>query len=463
MVSTASDVDRYIGTMINNFVNKQHKIEVEEFIHVRGTKERNGRTNKPLSRYTIRNDTQALLSLDHFLKNKPFKDATQENLEEYERFLKNEYSSPGGKKKTKGLTDATVEQYMIHVKRFYKYLYNKEKYQKNWKIRKTLPYPECVEWIQSSGNTKEIFKEDLPTEQDILKILEVCENPRDQAMICSGLADGGFRVGELITLNCNSVIIDNYGVKFKLPDIAEYESGGQKTGRGIVRLFIIPSSTNYIKDFINHHPFYKYKDKFNVPLFYTMDSRTYQPVLRKANDGTVTQSDFESLRLSRPGIEGILKKYCNLAGVKTYRPHDLRHWSATRSWELGFNEPELRVRFRWSTKSKMPSRYIHPTDKAIEKKIKIITGKEEEIIEPSKLAPVECWNCQDENTPTAKFCQRCGSNLKPTKDEMKIDATSLGVAVQKGMNSEEVEKITKQVLVNLLEEFDLKKKEKKKD
>lgn len=427
MDTKSNDVDVYIDRMLNNFVNKAHKDDAIEFLNVRRRYEKNN--NRDLSSHTLRNDTQSLLALDRFLKDKKYIDANAEVLHDFEEHLKK--TKMNVTKKTK-LNVTTIEQYLIHIKRFYKYLYNKEDYKKSWQKRKNLKYPECVEWIMSSSNSKQIFKEDLPTEEEILKLLNVCDNTRDKALISAVLYDAGLRIGEIVSLNCNSAMPDKNGYKIKLPKADEYASGEQKTGRGIVRLFIMPSSIQFLRDFINQHPFYKYKDKFNVPLFYTLDSRYYYPVLTKANKGIATQEDFEKLRLTAQGIEGILTKYCGLAGIKKYTPHAFRHLSATRCGELGFNEPELRVRFRWSVKSKMPSRYVHPTDKAIDTKIKTILGIEEpDKADKSILVPIVCWNCQEENACTNVHCSKCGSNLKPSKEEMTVTAIDTGLTLQK--------------------------------
>ena len=432
MIRNSNDVDRYIDRMLNNFVEKSHKNDAIEFLNVRRRYEKS--RNKDLTTYTLRNDTQSLLALDRFLKNKPYIDASAEDLHDFEEHLKNNLK----------MNPTTIEQYLIHIKRFYKYLYNKEDYKKSWQKRKNLPYPECVEWIMSSSNSKQIFKEDLPTEEEILKLLEVCDNARDKALISSALYDAGLRIGEIIALNCDGVIADKVGYKFVLPRQEEYESGDLKTGRGIIRLFIMPSSIHFLRDYINQHPFYRYKDKFNVPLFYTFDSRYYYPALKKANKGEVTQSDFEKIRLTRQGIEGIITKYCKLAGIKKYTPHAFRHLSATRCGELGLNEPELRVRFRWSEKSKMPSRYVHPTDKAIDTKIKTILGvKEPDVVEKSKLIPIVCWNCNEENACTNVFCSKCGVKLKVSEEEKKITATDMGLTVQKLY--EEIRKLREEI------------------
>jgi len=70
MVSDTNDVDKYIGNMLNSFLNKQHRKEAEDYLFVRE------RIDK-VKNYTRRNDVQSLLTLDKYLKNKPFEKATQ--------------------------------------------------------------------------------------------------------------------------------------------------------------------------------------------------------------------------------------------------------------------------------------------------------------------------------------------------------------------------------------------------
>jgi len=78
----------------------------------------------------------------------------------------------------------------------------------------------------------------------------------------------------------------------------------------------------------------------------------------------------------------------------------------------------------------MPSRYTHLAHKDLDDKIKVITGYQEpEEIEPSKLISIDCWNCHEENVPTAKFCSRCGLNLERKKGDL-VTATETGIATQ---------------------------------
>jgi len=410
VVSKSNDVEKYIGSMLNNFRKKNHKKDVEDYLLIRK------RIDK-VKNYTMRNDVQSLLALDRYIE-KDFKKITQDDMLKFEEFLEKDYILKGKafhKKNKKGFSKSSIEQYMAHIKRFYKYLYNKSEYKKGKKFQKNIPYPDVVSWISSdTNNYKKLPLDKLISEEDLLKLLDICDNFRDKAMYSAGFYDAGLRIGELISLNVGNVGFDKLGGYFILPK----EGVDLKTGQRKIRLFLMPSSTQYLKDFLNNHPFKKY---LNAPLFYSLDMRNYLKVVNKAKNNNIEQSDFEKIRLSRPGIEGNLRKLCKYAGIQNLTPHMLRHTSATICSKKGFNEMELRIRYGWSPTSKMPSRYVHLASKDIDDKIKIITGyKEPEEIEPSKLTNIICWNCNNENVPTNKFCGVCGVDLKP-KEEITIE------------------------------------------
>jgi len=415
MVSDTNNVDKYIDRMLNSFLNKQHRKEAEDYLFVRE------RIDK-VKNYTRRNDVQSLLTLDKFLKDKPFEKSTQDDMLEWEEFLEKELKLQG----------TTIEQYEAHIKRFYKYLYNKAEYKKGKRFQRNIPYPDNVVWISSNANNhRELPLDKLLTEKQILKLLNVCEQPRDQAMIAAAFFDAGLRISETISLNIRNVDFDKLGGYFILPK----KGKDLKTGMRKIRLFIMPSSTKYLKDYLNNHPLKKYPD---APLFYSRDMRTYLKVLDKINNKTVKKNDFEKLRLSRPGIEGLLTKLCRMAGVQTITPHMLRHNSCTQAAKKGFNEMEMRIRYGWSPTSKMPSRYTHLASKDLDDKIKVITGfKETEEPEKSKLVTIICWNCQEENVPTNKFCGKCSANLNPTKEEITMSAVETGLGIQELMKDKD--------------------------
>ena len=437
-------VDANIGNMLNSFRNKQHRETAAEYNFIRK------RIDKVKVR-TRRNDIQALLALDHFLKDKSYKNATQDDMLHFEAYLENEYRSNRRhrtKKKKKGLNKSTIEQYEAHIKRFYKFIIDPTNYKKGKRFQKNIPYPNNVSWISAnSNNHNQLPLDNLLNEKQVLTLLNACTTPRDAAMIAAGFYDAGLRIGELISLNVNSVGFDKLGGYFILPK----EGKDLKTGTRKVRLFIMPSSTQYLKEFVNKHPFKKYD---NAPLFYSLDGRKYYRVLKKTNAGTVSKKELEEIRLSRPGIEENLRKLCNLTGLPVITPHKLRHNSCTLAAKVGFNEMELRIRYGWSPTSKMPSRYTHLASKDLDDKIKIITGyKEPEEMKPSELVSVECWNCQEENVPTNKFCSRCGSKLNPDKQEMAPSAKDIGLETQEMLKDKEFREFYNEMLAQTYHKY----------
>ena len=270
-------------------------------------------------------------------------------------------------------------------------------------------------------------------------------------MIISFL-DAGLRNSELLSLNIENLGFDKLGAYFILP---RDKKADLKTGQRVIRLFLIPSSSKYLKDFVNQHPFKKYG---KAPLFYSRDVHFYPKAIRKANTEKLTDKDFEALRLHRLSIKDIIKKIGNRENVPISKPHDLRHNSCTMCVKAGFNEMELRIRYGWSPTSKMPSRYTHLASKDLDDKIKIITGfKEPEEPEKRKLITIVCWNCQEENVPTNKFCSRCGTNLSPKKKELMPTATETGISTQKLLDDPD---ILKQMINMLSDKLEKKTKEK---
>jgi integrase len=407
----STDIDKTTNGIVGRIENPILKKEVEDYLFIRE------RIDKVRPR-TRRNDAQALLSFDKFLnkKSKDYQKVTQDDMLQWEKFLEEELN----------LKSSSLSLYEIHVKRFYKYLSNKKEYKRGKRFQKNIPYPDCVSWISviTRGNNHKLPIDKLLDHDGLMKMLNACDNIRDQAMII-GFLDGGLRNSELVSLNVESLGFDKLGAYFILP---KDENADLKTGMRKIRLFLVPSSTQYMKEHINKHP---YKNYDKAPLFFTRDNRFFSPILRKANNGTINQSDFETLRLSRLSVKDIIKKIAKRASVPIEKPHDLRHNSCTLCSKAGFNEAELRIRYGWSPTSKMPSRYTHLASKDLDDKIKLLTGfKEPEKPEDDILQPIICWNCQEENVPTNKFCGKCSANLNPTKEEMTISATETGLATQ---------------------------------
>jgi len=402
--------------------NDDHRKQIEEYIY---TRERIDR----VSLSSIRLDVLALHHLSQYLKQKPYDKATQQDIIQWEIHLEKGHV----KKTTKQIKKSTVNMYLIHIKRFYKYLSDKTEYMKGKRFQKNIPYPNNVSWISSSqgNNHNELPLESILTHKQLLAMLDACDNIRDQAIIIS-LVDGGFRNGELISLNIESLGFDKLGPFFLLP---KHSNTKLKTGQRKIRLFLVPSSRQYLREYLNSHPFKKYK---KAPLFYSRFPYNYTRTISKMNREDLNEDDLEKVRMHRSSINAIVKTSGHRANAPINKPHDLRHVSATWCSKAGLNEMEMRIRFGWSFTSQMPSKYVHLAQSDLDDKIKILTGfKEPDEKEDTILQPVICINCDYENQPTNVVCGRCGTKLDITKEELTMTAVETGLSVQEMMKDPE--------------------------
>ncbi len=381
-------------------LNQGHKKDLIEYLDVRKIID-NSATG------TLRTDTNGVLQLSRSLKNKPFIDATQDDIIRWDKEMRGHYKH------------TTVGLYEQRCARFLKYIYNKDVYKKGKKMQKTLDYPDCIAWVDTTiTNGDELPIDEILTEKDIKLILDKgCNNAREQAIIVT-LLDGGLRESELSSLKVKSVGFDpKLGAYFILPGQRKYKT--RKSQRK-VQLFLIPSSTLYIKEFLNHH---KFKDDPEAPFFYT--------IARQMADKRRPIREESVYRLIKR-----ISSDCNLK--KNITPHILRHNSCTQCAMKGFNEAMMRERFGWSRSSKMPSHYTHIASKDTSDYIKKLLGIKEDITpEDSILQPILCPNCEYENVPTNVVCGRCGMKLNIKAEDLGVTAVDTGLAVQRIIADEE--------------------------
>ena len=420
--------------------NDDHRKQIEEYIY---TRERIDR----VSLSSIKLDVLALHHLSQYLKKKPYDRATQEDLLNWEIYLEKGFV----KKTTKQIKKSTVNMYLIHIKRFYKYMSDKTEYKKGKRFQKNIPYPDNVAWITSglgNGQNNELPLDAILTHKELLAMIDACDNIRDQAIIVS-LVDGGLRNGELISLNIESLGFDKLGPYFLLP---KNGTTRLKTGQRKIRLFLVPSARQYLKEYLNSHPFKKYP---KAPLFYSRFPYNYTRTISKMNRGDLNEDDLEKVRMHRSSINAIVKTSGHRANAPITKPHDLRHVSATWCSKAGLNEMELRIRFGWASTSRMPSKYVHLAQSDLDDKIKVLTGfKEADVKEDTILQPVMCVNCDFENPPTNIVCGRCGTKLNISKEELVMTATDIGIAMQKTMDPKLLEEYIGNLVLKKLQELE---------
>jgi len=324
----------------------------------------------------------------------------------------------------------------MKLKRFYKYIAEPDNYENGKADQKDIRYPDCVRWISFESDIGgDLPIESILNEKQIKKLLDGCANSRDGALLCC-LLDGGLRKSELRHLKIKNVGFDKtLGAYLLLSNGLKTKSSARK-----IQLFLIPSSTQYIKEYLNHH---RYKDDPEAYFFYSMD-----------------RGEPAGSMLAHQGVNQILKRIVTRSGLKIHlTPHILRHNSATMSTVKGFNEQLLRLRYGWSKTSKMPSRYVHLVEKDSDDFIKKLLGiKEEDQPEESLLQPIICKNCGYENVPSNTVCGRCAMKLNINIKDISMTASDIGIALQKAKDNDALKELLKPILIELLKNYDKEKK-----
>ncbi len=286
----------------------------------------------------------------------------------------------------------------------------------------------------TSNNNNEFPIDSILTEKEIKQLLNACKDTREQVIIVS-LLDGGLRVSELLSLKIKNVGFDKQlGAYFILP-----RTGGLKTGQRKIQLFLIPSSTAYIKQYLNQHI-----NKNNPEAHFIYSDSNYM------------RGDTDALKPMAPSsIWKIVNRVVNKSRIKKeIHPHTLRHVSATFCCMKGFNEAMMRERFGWSRSSNMPSHYTHLASKDTSDYIKKLLGiKEEDTPEESLLQPIICKNCNYENVPTNIVCGRCAMKLNVKPEDIGVDATTTGIATQEMLKDPQFREFYNEMLLVTWEKY----------
>lgn len=399
-----------------------------------------------VSPHTRRNDVSALLKLCDYLHrehdDKPFEEVTREDMRDWVDSLRDHYN----------LADSTRDQYQMHVKRFYKWVAEPDEYERGRHRQSEIGYPRAVEWMNPNSNRgkKTIPADSLLDEQDVKRMVEVCDSHRDKALIMT-LWDTGLRVKELINLDVRNFQTDRDGGILLLNS----DGDEQKTGQRRIRLV---EATLFLRDHLNTHPF---SDAAQAPLFHTCNSKDYARAVRVLKDeNSVTEESgapdraevLEGLRLTRSGVQGIVNRVADHAGIsKNVTPHSFRHGRATYLAAKGLTESVLRQRFGWSPTSDTPARYQHMAGAHSDEALFRALDKEprQEPEEPL-LTEEECPYGHD-NEPTAKFCTTCGAPVDP--EDAARNPGAMGQRLLEAVDDDKTaEEVTRALIRRFLEE-----------
>jgi len=316
---------------------------------------------------------------------KPFKDFTKTDVVNFldaaknRRFEDRRYRAKANPRNVeKQLACSSMNLTKFRVKRFFQWLWGMEKGQ----------YPENVRWIELRTVTgdRELNPEDLPTTEEVKRMIECTENPRDRALI-SLMAESGARVGEVSTIRLKDIAWNDKGF------ILTIRSNTSKSKFG--RRIPLCACTEDIKRWVNdYHPF---KNDREAPLFTSFADRRTPRTNLKAD-----------------GIAEIVRRVAlraDFQGRIHMHPHKFRHLRASQLAELGWNEPMLKQFFGWSKTSRMPAIYIHMSQKSMNNRYYQMYGKvsPEEAEQQNLEEPRTCSRCGTQNPTGYRFCFRCNA------------------------------------------------------
>jgi len=204
----------------------------------------------------------------------------------------------------------TKHDYRIVIRKFYKWLRNTEN-------------PPEIAWIKPRVKINQrVLPEQLPTQEEVLRMVEVAGNPRDRALIIT-LYESGARVGEIGNMRVKDVEFKEKYTVLRLKG---------KTGP---RRIIVVLSTPYLQTWLKYHPL---KDDPEAPLWVKLKSGG---------------------RISYQSLSKMLKNAALKAGVKKrVYPHLLRHARATELAKT-FTEFQLSQYLGWVPNTRMASVYVH--------------------------------------------------------------------------------------------------------
>ena len=266
-------------------------------------------------------------------------------------------------------TEKTMQGYFMTLKKFYK-----------WYLGKGKTYPECVEWIKLGDPhpSKEIEPESLISLEEVNKLIEACENPRDRA-IFSTLYDSGVRLGELLHMKVNSVNFDKYGAILRVPQ--------GKTGFRQVR--VIGNSIPYLNQWLSVHP---NRGKGEAPLFCNLSE------------------GIRGRAMTPHDVYTMIKKVKKRAGItRRIYPHLYRHSYATRMASR-VTEAPLEAQLGWVHGSDQTRTYVHLSmrdqDRAVLKGLGVQVEEEGTELKDDRFKT--CPRCHQETPGNSLYCVVCG-------------------------------------------------------
>ena len=173
---------------------------------------------------------------------KPFKEATKKDIIKVVQIIE-----------TQDYTAHTKHDYKIVVKRFYQWL------------RSSDDYPEEVRWIKSTIKRNDsMIPDELLTAEEIKKLIETAEHPRNKAMI-SALYESGCRPSEFLYLCIKHIVFDKIKAQIVINFIFTYSRPLIGPPKGNPKQFVLNSGS--FREFFHCLWIIRHYDRYPVPFF----------------------------------------------------------------------------------------------------------------------------------------------------------------------------------------------------
>jgi integrase len=304
-----------------------------------------------------------LLTLSRLLETK-WEKATKADIQKLVIKFMSKYSKTGQE-------THTTQDFKKVVKIFVRWLKTGERRKNSDKVD-----PQEIRWIRINRVKDQIAREDLITEDELTRMIHACGGSlRDRALIATHY-DAGSRAGEVLTLQIKHVVFDQNGAMIKV-------SG--KTGARPIRII---RSSIHLRAWINSHPF---KDNLEAPLWINQSKHKY------------------GQQLSYAGANRTLKEIAQRAGItKRIYFHLFRHSQVTKTSSF-MTEAQQKIRYGWSSSSKMPGRYSHLTISDIDDALLSHYGIKTDEVKPKEAQ--KCPFCEEINSANEEYCNSCHKPL----------------------------------------------------
>lgn len=273
-----------------------------------------------------------------------------------------------GKLENEKLSDSTKHDMKVVLKTFFRWMKGDDE-----------QFPKEVSWLKPKiKNRRHKLPEEILTEEEVIHISQTATNTRDKALILV-LYETGCRIGELLSLRVKNVAFDEYGAVLRVTG---------KTGDRRVRII---SSAPVLTAWLEHYNAKDDPEAFLWPPQSNYHNNPHTPMLHA--------SVFKTIKV-------LARK----AGIKKrVHPHLFRHSRAT-ALANKLTEAQMKEFFGWTQASEMASVYVHLSGRDVDNALLALQGfAKPPQAQEETLKLTFCQRCKEKNSPTSKFCTRCGT------------------------------------------------------